>query len=66
MITKIENYYLNQSVAEAPDLTEFDSDQYVLFEASGVKRVLKDEKIYNGNDLNFLGSAWNTAIGATQ
>lgn len=66
MITKIENYFLNQRMDGAPDLTEFDSEQYIMFEAAGMKRILKDEKIYNGHDINFLGSIWNTVIGATQ
>jgi hypothetical protein len=66
MITKIENYYLNQPVREAPDLTEFDSHEYVMFEAAGIKRILKDEKIYHGHDINFNGSVWNTVIGATE
>jgi hypothetical protein len=66
MITEIENYYLNQPVREAPDLTELAAGEYLTFEATGIKRILKDEKIYHGHDINFNGSVWNTVIGATE
>jgi hypothetical protein len=66
MLTTIAGYYFNQPIGEAPDLVEFDPGQYAMFEMAAVKRMLRDERIYNGHDITFLGSVWNTVIGATE
>ncbi|HXA18933.1 MAG TPA: hypothetical protein VN380_18205 [Thermoanaerobaculia bacterium] len=66
MLTRLGSYQLNQPVGDVPDLIEFDSEQYALFEMAGVKRLLRDERIYNGHDINFLDSVWNTVIGASE
>jgi len=65
MLTRLGSYQLNQPVGDVPDLIEFDPEQYALFEMAGVKRLLRDERIYNGHDINFLDSVWNTVIGAS-
>jgi hypothetical protein len=65
MITKIENYYLNQPVNEAPDLKEYTSEEYQMFEMVGWVKMLEDEKIYHGEETNLNGNLWDTVIGAT-
>jgi hypothetical protein len=65
MITKIENYYLNQPVNEAPDLKEYTTKEYQMFEMAGWVKMLEDEKIYHGKETNFNGNLWNTVIGST-
>lgn len=65
MITKIENYCLNQPVNEAPDLKEYTDEEYQMFEMAGYVKILKDEKIYHGKETNLNGSLWDTVIGAT-
>ena len=71
MLTKIENYYLNQPIEKAPDLTALTPDEYAIFEASmykaiGTKKLLKDEKIYHAHDITLNGANWNTTIGVTE
>ncbi|MFH1192078.1 MAG: hypothetical protein V1655_01255 [bacterium] len=63
MITKIENYYLNQPVNEASDLKEYTTEEYQIFEMAGLVKVLEDEKIYYGKETNLNGNLWNTVIG---
>lgn len=65
MITKIENYYLNQAIEEAPDLKEYTEEEYLMFALAGYKRMWEDEKIYHGKETNLNGSLWDTVIGAT-
>jgi hypothetical protein len=65
MITKIENYHLNQSVNEAPELKEYTTEEYQIFAMAGWVKMLEDEKIYHGKETNFNGNLWNTVIGAT-
>ena len=66
MIKKINEYYLNMPVKEMFDLRELSLEEYKTFESAGIKRIFKDEKIYNGKDINFVGAVWNTLIGATE
>jgi len=63
---KIGNYILNQSVDEAPDLREFDSQEYELYETAGMKIMFKDEKRYKGQNIIIFGSTWDTVIAAVQ
>lgn len=65
MITKIENYYLNQSINEASDLKEYTAEEYQMFEMAGWVKMLEDEKIYHGKETNLNGNLWDTVIGAT-
>jgi hypothetical protein len=65
MITKIENYYLNQPVEEALALREFTTEEYQIFELAGYRRMLKDERIYHAKETNMNGNLWDTVIGAT-
>lgn len=69
MITKIDNYSLNQPIEEAPDLEEFTPEEYLNFEMAGMKLMFKDEKIYHGNNVCFadpIRKVWDTVIGATE
>jgi hypothetical protein len=66
MITRIQDYYLEQSIDEAKDLKEFTGEQYNLMEVAGAPRMLIDEKIYSGTDVLFAGFHWDTTIGATE
>ncbi len=65
MIVKLDNYYLGEKIEETVGLKELDLNDYAMFEAAGIKRFFKDEKIYYGPDINFLDSIWSTVIGAT-
>jgi len=65
MITKIENYYLNQHIDEASDLREFSIDEYKLFEGAGYKYMVKDEKIFKGGKVNFASINWDEITIAT-
>ncbi len=65
MITKIGSYFLNQTVKEAPDLREFTAEEYQMFEMTGYKRKLKDEKIYHGEETYLNGNSWYTILGTT-
>lgn len=65
MITRIHDYYLGQTSDDAKDLREFTDEEYETFEVAGAPRMLKDEKIYYGTDVEFVGFIWNTVIGST-
>jgi len=66
MITKIQDYYLGQRIKDTKDLIEYTDEEYHLFEAAGARRMLKNERIYNGRIVNFAGFNWDTVIGATE
>ncbi|MBI3602168.1 MAG: hypothetical protein HY209_04675 [Candidatus Omnitrophica bacterium] len=66
MITKIENYYLNQTIGEVPDLKEYTEEEYQMFEMAGYKRMLENEKIFKGKNVKFAKITWDeTTIGST-
>jgi len=66
MITKIENYYLNQPIYEASGLKEYTTEEYQMFEMAGYKRMFRDEKIFSGNKVEFAGITWDgTNIAST-
>jgi len=66
MIKKIGGYYLNMPIKEMFDLRDLTLEEYRMFESVGIKRIFRDEKIYHGKDINFMGAVWNTIIGATE
>jgi len=66
MNTKIENYYLDQPVNEAPNLKEFTDEEYISFASAGGPRTLSDEKFYEGENVNFNRSIWTVTIGANK
>ena len=39
MITKIEDYYLDQPICEAPELKEYTTDEYQMFGLAGWARI---------------------------
>ncbi|MCX5749034.1 MAG: hypothetical protein NTZ10_02140 [Candidatus Saganbacteria bacterium] len=64
MITKIDNYHLNQPVNEAPDLKEYTAEEYQMFEMAGYKRISENEKIFRGGIVKFAYIPWGeTTIG---
>lgn len=65
MITRIHHYYLGQTIDDANDLREFTDEEYRKFEVAGAPRMLKDEKIYYGTEVEFAGFNWDTVIGTT-
>jgi hypothetical protein len=64
MITHIQEYYLGQSIKDAKGLTEFTDEEYRMFELAGAPKWFQDEKTYNAPDLSFIGTKWETVIGA--
>jgi len=66
MITRIQEYYLGQSIKDAKGLTEFTDEEYRMFELAGAPKYFKDEKTYNARDVSFLEVNWETIIGATE
>ena len=65
MITKIENYCLNQSISKMTDLIEYSEEEYQLFALAGWQKMLEDERIYHGKDTHLNGHLWDTLIGST-
>ena len=65
MLKKIDNYYLNMPVKEMFDLRELTLEEYETFESVGMTRIFKDEKIYHGKDIAFLGAVWNVIVSST-
>lgn len=65
IITKIENYYLGQPINEAPDIKEYTTKEYLKFKMAGWVKMLKDERIYHGREVNFKGFSWTVLIGTT-
>lgn len=67
MIDKIGNYVLTQEIDSAPDLKEFSEEEYVLAEAAGIRRILEDEKLFNGVSVEFASIPWeSTMIASTK
>jgi hypothetical protein len=66
MLKKIDDYYLNMPVREVFDLRELTAAEYKEFAEAGVIRSLKDEHIYRGHDVGFLGAVWTAFIGSTE
>jgi len=65
MIKKIGDYYLNMPVQEMFGLRELSLEEYGMYEAVGIKRIFKDEKMYHGKGSYFAGAAWDTLLAAT-
>jgi hypothetical protein len=67
MIKKIGKYFLNQEIDSAQGLEEFSEEEYLEAENFGLKRVLEDEKIFNGDSVEFASIPWDTStIGSTK
>jgi hypothetical protein len=67
MINRIGNYFLTQEVDSAQGLKEFSNDEYFAAETAGMKRILEDEKMFNGNTVEFASIPWEfTTIGSTK
>jgi hypothetical protein len=67
MIDKIGNYLLTQEVESAKGLKEFSDEEYLAAEIAGMKRTLEDEKMFNGNSVEFASILWEfTTIASTK
>jgi hypothetical protein len=67
MIKEIGSYFLAQEVDFAQGLKEFSEEEYSMAENVGMKRVLEDEKIFNGTSVEFASIPWETTtIGSTK
>ena len=67
MITKIGNYFLTQEIDSAQGLIEFSEEEYFMAENLEMKRILEDEKMFNGISVEFASIPWeSTTIGSTK
>ncbi|HVS83635.1 MAG TPA: hypothetical protein VHE60_18030 [Pyrinomonadaceae bacterium] len=66
LITQIGPYHLGQPVASASGLREFSADEYAKAEASGMRRTLRDEKLFDGPErLDLVATPWEGTIVAS-
>ena len=67
MIRKIGDYILAQEIDSAEGLVEFSEEEYFMAENVGMKRTLEDEKMFNGNSVEFASIPWElTTIASTK
>lgn len=67
MINKIGDYFLAQKIDSAEGLKEFSDEEYFTAEIAGMKRTLEDEKMFNGNGIEFASIPWkSTTIASTK
>ena len=67
MIEKIGDYSLAQDIDNADSLKEFTEEEYYMAEQTGMKRMLEDEKMFNGSQAEFASILWeNTTIVSTK
>ena len=66
MIKKIGDYYLNQDINSANGLEEFAKYEYGLAKEFGMEQIFEDEKMFFGNNVDFLGFSWESTIDSTQ
>ncbi len=67
MIKKIGNYFLTQEIDSAQGLIEFSEEEYFMAENLEMKRILEDEKMFNGISVEFASIPWeSTTIGSTK
>jgi len=67
MIKKLGKYFLTQEIDSAEGLKEFSDEEYFMAETFGMKRILEDEKMFNGISVEFASIPWETTtIGSTK
>ncbi len=67
MIDKIGDYFLTQEIDSAQGLKEFSDEEYLAAETAGMMRTLEDEKMFNGNSVEFASIPWEyTTIASTK
>lgn len=67
MIKKVGDYFLTQEIDLAQGLREFSEEEYFMAENYGMKRMLEDEKMFNGPIIEFASIPWETTtIGSTK
>lgn len=64
MITQVGTYYLGQPVDTVTGLREFSDEEYAVADVAGIRRYLRDEKIFNGPgpDFRFMAVPWDTTM----
>ena len=60
MIERIGDYYLGEEIDSAEGLVEFSEEEYFMAENAGMKRMLEDEKMFNGKQTDFASVPWDT------
>jgi len=68
IITRIGPDHLGQPIGSANGIREFSDDEYANAEASGMRRTLRDEKLFNGPErLDLVAIPWEgTIIASTE
>lgn len=67
MIDNIGGYFLTQDIDSTQGLKEFSDEEYFAAETAGMKRTLEDEKMFNGNSVEFASIPWEyTTIASTK
>ena len=67
MIKNIGNYFLTQEIHQAQELREFSDEEYSMAESTGMKRMLEDEKMFDGASVEFASIPWeSTTIASTK
>jgi|ERR1035437_2875417 hypothetical protein len=67
MIKKIGDYYLTKELSTSTGIKEYSENEYQMAELVGMKRVLEDEKFFNGPQIRFANVNWtNSVIGTTK
>jgi len=67
MIKQIGNYFLTQEIDSTQGLIEFSEEEYFMAENLEMKRILEDEKMFNGSSVEFASIPWeSTTIGSTK
>ncbi len=62
MILTVGPYFLTQQINIAEGLKEFSVEEYLSFELTGIKRILEDERIFNGSNVQFAYIPWDSTI----
>ena len=62
---KVGSYCLNQDINSVNGLTEFDAEEYKFAESAGMQRVLKKEKWFKCDEIDFKDIEWTPTIGST-
>jgi len=67
LINQIGEYSLLQRLESAQGLSEFSKEEYLKFEKFGYGRTLEDERIFNGNIVEFSTIIWDyVTLGSTK
>ncbi|MGD0337962.1 MAG: hypothetical protein ABSB78_04175 [Bacteroidota bacterium] len=62
MILTVGPYYLTQQINTAEGLKEFSEEDYLSAEFAGMKRVLENERFFNGINVQFAATHWDSTM----